>query len=87
MQKLLGNGKLRILLQGSQFISTCIILLLIAALCPDDGNDWVVFGDHCYLRVDTTLAWLAAETHCNGLGGNLATVNTADIWVRFMMKP
>ncbi|XP_072025427.1 uncharacterized protein [Amphiura filiformis] len=49
------------------------------SLCPDDGNDWILFENHCYLKVTThAMDWGDAGDDCVAKGGHLATVNSAE---------
>ncbi|XP_072768346.1 C-type lectin domain family 19 member A-like [Nerophis lumbriciformis] len=41
--------------------------------CP---KDWTQFDDHCYIFQDDTRTFADAESVCNNLGGNLASIRS-----------
>ncbi|KAK2897141.1 galactose-specific lectin nattectin-like isoform X2 [Channa argus] len=45
-------------------------------ICPPG---WTMFNDHCYQFYNSEKDWADAESFCTSLGGNLASLLTADI--------
>ncbi|XP_017294289.1 galactose-specific lectin nattectin-like [Kryptolebias marmoratus] len=49
-----------------------------AAFCETCPPGWTWYGGHCYLFVKSEKDWADAESHCNSLDGNLASIQSSD---------
>ncbi|XP_022595880.1 galactose-specific lectin nattectin-like [Seriola dumerili] len=47
----------------------------VASGCP---SGWTQFGSRCFIFYWNSKTWLDAETYCISIGGNLASVHSAD---------
>lgn len=44
----------------------------------DDDADTYYYNGHSYRLIDTSMDWNAAQAYCEGLGGHLVTINSAE---------
>ncbi|XP_022596836.1 galactose-specific lectin nattectin-like [Seriola dumerili] len=53
-------------------------LLAAASVTPCCPSGWTQFGSRCFIFYFSPRPWLDAETFCISIGGNLASVHSAD---------
>jgi hypothetical protein len=43
-----------------------------------NGDGWIIFNGHRYVRFDTSMTWTEAKAYCENLGGHLVTITSSE---------